>query len=592
MFKKLILSILTALILFQSSASLVLAGAPQPATWYNQGLQEWYLKVYDTSVSPPEDIFGERYTAAQVDWIIWSVITWLPTKIINPDGTACLIGLFSQLFTGGGLDLQSCYNRFIGDASNQDSNYAYSLVYPYSGKTLSQAVFTNTRSLSGISYVSKLVNKITSVPTAKAQGFGYTTALSPFRQMWTVSRDMSYSLFIFAAIILAFMVMFRIKLSPQTAVTVQSAIPKLIIALILVTFSYAIAGFMVDFMYVVIGLISIIGARFVGANFDPVLVYQFLTTGGPCMSVNLLNLGTITMCPGIFGLFILYLGLFVVSFIIVGLLTFGVAGAIFAGAVAALGLVILGGTGLWIIAIILFFIIIVILIIAIFIMIFKTVSAILKAFANVILLTIFAPFQLLAGTFIPSMGFGAWVKSFASNLAVFIGVGFMFLLATIFCLQAAHQALSLFGSGNNWFQSLVGVIFGNAGGAVISGNTQPGWPPLMASGGQASSAFFYLTFSFVIFMQIPKVADMIKTLIAGRPWSFGSAIGEGFGAFGAVWGSGPAKAARMEASESASGATAGLLAKGHRWAAEKTGDKKLTNIAGTLENIMRRLRRE
>ena len=57
--------------------------------------------------------------------------------------------------------------------------------------------------------------------------------------------------------------MFRAKINPQTVVTIQSAIPKAVVALILVTFSYAIAGLMIDLMYLLIGLIfGVIPANF------------------------------------------------------------------------------------------------------------------------------------------------------------------------------------------------------------------------------------------------------------------------------------------------------------------------------------------
>ena len=44
--------------------------------------------------------------------------------------------------------------------------------------------------------------------------------------------------------------MFRQRISPQAVMTIQAALPKVIIALIMVTFSYAIAGFMIDISYV------------------------------------------------------------------------------------------------------------------------------------------------------------------------------------------------------------------------------------------------------------------------------------------------------------------------------------------------------
>jgi len=51
------------------------------------------------------------------------------------------------------------------------------------------------------------------------------------------------------------MIMLRVKISPQAVVTVQSAIPKLITTLILVTFSYAIAGLVIDLCNLVEALV-------------------------------------------------------------------------------------------------------------------------------------------------------------------------------------------------------------------------------------------------------------------------------------------------------------------------------------------------
>ena len=46
--------------------------------------------------------------------------------------------------------------------------------------------------------------------------------------------------------------MFRVKINPQTVVSLQTMIPKLIITMLLVTFSFAIAGFVIDLVYVII----------------------------------------------------------------------------------------------------------------------------------------------------------------------------------------------------------------------------------------------------------------------------------------------------------------------------------------------------
>jgi hypothetical protein len=51
------------------------------------------------------------------------------------------------------------------------------------------------------------------------------------------------------------MIMFRKKIDPKTVVTVQNALPRIVVALLLITFSYAIVGIMIDLMYVFLALI-------------------------------------------------------------------------------------------------------------------------------------------------------------------------------------------------------------------------------------------------------------------------------------------------------------------------------------------------
>jgi len=45
------------------------------------------------------------------------------------------------------------------------------------------------------------------------------------------------------------MILFRTKINPQTVVGIENALPRIIVSLMLVTFSYAICGFLVDFVY-------------------------------------------------------------------------------------------------------------------------------------------------------------------------------------------------------------------------------------------------------------------------------------------------------------------------------------------------------
>lgn len=97
-------------------------------------------------------------------------------------------------------------------------------------------------------YIADLVESAGFAPPAYAQGLGFAS-LSPILDLWKMFRNVAYFFFIGAFIVIGFMIMFRYKIAGQTAVTAQQAIPSVIISLILVTFSYAIAGLLVDLMY-------------------------------------------------------------------------------------------------------------------------------------------------------------------------------------------------------------------------------------------------------------------------------------------------------------------------------------------------------
>jgi len=64
--------------------------------------------------------------------------------------------------------------------------------------------------------------------------------------MWGRVRNMAYLMFVIIMIVIGFMIMFRNKINGQVMVTVGNAIPNVIIALVLVTFSFAIAGLIID----------------------------------------------------------------------------------------------------------------------------------------------------------------------------------------------------------------------------------------------------------------------------------------------------------------------------------------------------------
>ena len=102
---------------------------------------------------------------------------------------------------------------------------------------------------SSTTYLADLFQSARIVPEARAQGLGFAS-LDPILSTWKTFRNISYLFFVFVFIVVGFMIMFQHKINGQTVVTAQQAIPHIIVSMIFVTFSYAIAGLLIDLMYV------------------------------------------------------------------------------------------------------------------------------------------------------------------------------------------------------------------------------------------------------------------------------------------------------------------------------------------------------
>lgn len=111
------------------------------------------------------------------------------------------------------------------------------------------AMYTPTTSTSD--YFQSLAADFGIVKTAHAAQKNGFEGLRPVLGLWTVSRNVSYFLLIIAFLFIGIGVMLRIKIDPRTVMTIQNQIPRVIIAIILITFSYAIAAVMIDGMWAI-----------------------------------------------------------------------------------------------------------------------------------------------------------------------------------------------------------------------------------------------------------------------------------------------------------------------------------------------------
>ena len=461
--------------------------------WYNQSFDGWYNKVYDENNA--SEIFGERYTAAQVQWVVYSLMAF----IINaPLGNSTDSQAAVRCFITNSGDLNSCLTALDKLVPKLNPS---GLLPPQKQESLMSLLFTD-RPLSGVTYIKQKINKFSLVPEAQAQtpGFGFS-ALEPVQNMWRGARDIAFGLFVLATIILAFMIMFRVKISPQVVISIQSAIPKLIIALVLVTFSYAIAGFLVDLMYVVIGMVSLFAPSLTVFKVEPAALFTFLT-----------EWNILVILAG-------YMFFLVMSFIAL------IAMLIGAPAFVALGTTLL--VVLWWLVLIL----IAVLVVVVILTTIKTVWALLKAFANILLTVIFGPLQIVAGVVVPNFGFGAWFKSLAASLSTFVVTGVLMLLSIVFLINGVMLGLKDFYGASSGVADLGTIImhffFGTAVSQAITGQGNSGWPPLLGAGDSlAGIGLVFLGASFVLFTLIPKATEIVQGFITGKPFAFGTAIGE------------------------------------------------------------------
>lgn len=140
---------------------------------------------------------------------------------------------------------------------------------------LSGGALGGTTSLIGLLYKNPPVRTIDYLASV-GQGFGFVKeahaqvtgsgagVLNPILNLWGVSRNIAYVFMIIIFVIIGLMVMFRQRINPQTVITAQAALPGLVIGLIMITFSFFLAGLISDM-------------AFVGTN---VVGYYFSQAGG------------------------------------------------------------------------------------------------------------------------------------------------------------------------------------------------------------------------------------------------------------------------------------------------------------------------
>lgn len=256
--------------------------------------------------------------------------------------------------------------------------------------------------LSSQEYVADILDNIgvPSVSRAYAQstggGTGYS-AMKPFLEFWKVFRNLAYSLYIIMFVVVGIMIMLRTKINAQTIITIQTALPNLLITLLLITFSYAIVGFMIDIMYFliyfIVYLVASVGIIDASKSIDRLMSYSAWSVifegRNSIISAISSSIGSVLWNLGKSGI--------------------GVAGAALS-MVSPMYLVIA---------------------IAFAIAMLKLMLVLVKSYIMLIVQTITAPVQILMNAMPGSKAFSEWLKKTASYLIPFPVAACMFIFSAI-----------------------------------------------------------------------------------------------------------------------------------------------------------------
>ncbi len=406
-------------------------------SWFVQPPDAWSQKVFQTT--DQGEVFQERY--------VLSIVTNIENSIIAAVG-----GTQVQIAQGPNGPIYA----YEGGAMNILAG-------------LTSTLYT-TSPASSVEYLADVGQNLGIVKPAYAQGLGFS-AFSPILKIWKAFRDIAYLAFVVIFVVIGFMVMFRKRIDPRTVVTVQEALPRIVVTLLLITFSYAIAGLIVDssdFLTRLIGSTlnknEFIAVKGSSANQQASLNKLYASTVfelvNPLRNVDRLmqQLGTANI-PLISD---------IKNIPILGDLTIRL-------------IFILAG---------------------IFIM-FKIFFALIGPYVSIILSIIFAPFILLLGA-IPgsSGGLTSWLRDLLSKVLVFPATFAMLAIAAIIKGSATTPS-ALFPGGNaDW---------------GVAGNYSVGWAP--ATIGSWGSVVGDLV-AFGILFTIPHVVEIIQSSLGvkAQPW--------------------------------------------------------------------------
>ncbi len=169
-------------------------------------------------------------------------------------------GFTPSIFQSGAIAILGNYTQYSNTTAQ---NFKYTGGYGAMGTMASlMGSMYAARPESGVGYFAYLgekagfINNTYAATTSNSGGpiYGFSF-LSPIEPLWALTRNVAYFLLILIIIMTGIMIIIGGKIGGQIPITFMSALPNIVAAVILIEFSYALAGFMIDLMNILLSFV-------------------------------------------------------------------------------------------------------------------------------------------------------------------------------------------------------------------------------------------------------------------------------------------------------------------------------------------------
>lgn len=358
-------------------------------------------------------------------------------------------------------------------------------------------------------------HKIIPPALAASTGVGFST-FSPFIELWKIVRNVAYFALILFFIVYGFMMMFRINLGQKTVITVQLAIPKLIVTLLVITFSYAIVGLIFDLMWVLVYF-------FIG----------YLQSQGLVFIVKIWSPAYVAYGNSFLG----FTGSLITNSIVAGpAAVYGILNLLFGGTLSAIAFLVGTFTGLNLL-------IYLIIQIAVLISYGKLFIKLIGAFIYVVISLITGPILLLGNALPGSQAIGSWIRNIVANLFVFPVTMLFLLFSYLFMVQPlvgmcadSGSDLAVFFEIDNKIENVCENLFGVKN--LVPGDDAKNITniPLITPLGGFNSRGLLALVGIGLLLMAPKYVEMVRDALKVSPFKYGSALGDALKSTGSTAG--------------------------------------------------------